>query len=92
MRVRRERRVRGFVIPTKFVADHIEECTGAYVLTLHPSRHDIRRDQPPADGDVTRVADQKGGTAQRSNPDDWTVRPTRPISRFWTWTACRFHL
>ena len=58
MRVRRERRVRGFVIPSKFVADHIEECTGAYVLTLHPSRHDIRRDQPPADGDVTRVADQ----------------------------------
>jgi hypothetical protein len=26
MRVRWDRHVRGFVIPTKFVADHIEEC------------------------------------------------------------------
>lgn len=58
MRVYRERRVRGFGIPTEFLADHIEECATANVLTLHPRRQDIRGHQAPAGGDVTGVADQ----------------------------------
>lgn len=43
MHVRRKRSVRSFRIPTEFLADHIEKCAPAYVLTLHPRRQDIRR-------------------------------------------------